>query len=78
MSREKWLICASGPSISETDFAMVRRFTTWNVIAVNNTWELMPWADILYAGDIAWWDRYGGKARRFKGEKAGTGTWTLG
>jgi hypothetical protein len=38
-------------------------------IAVNNTWALVPRADVLYAGDAAWWERYGSEARHFKGEK---------
>ncbi|EKF39909.1 hypothetical protein NA8A_23494 [Nitratireductor indicus C115] len=30
------------------------------VIAINNSWQLVPWADILYACDFAWWERYRG------------------
>lgn len=25
-------------------------------IAVNSSWQLAPWCDHLYAGDLAWWD----------------------
>src|SRR3546814_13561970 len=28
-------------------------------IVTNNTWQLAPWADVLYAGDYQWWKRYG-------------------
>lgn len=30
------------------------------VIAINNAVELVPFADILYACDFAWWERYRG------------------
>lgn len=26
------------------------------VIAINNSWQLVPWADILFACDAKWWD----------------------
>src|SRR5690606_16755818 len=55
----RWVVCASGPSILGTDFAHLRRFRRWNVLAVNNTWQLVPWAAAMYAGDRQWWDRYG-------------------
>ena len=38
-------------------------------MVVNNTWELLPWADVLHAGDLQWWDRYGAAASVFSGEK---------
>jgi len=28
------------------------------VIAVNNSWELAPWADVLYGCDAKWWEHY--------------------
>jgi len=39
-----------------------------NVLAVNNTWELMPWATAMYAGDLAWWIKYGDRCT-FAGER---------
>lgn len=30
-------------------------------MVINNTWELIPWADVLYAGDSIWWETYGYK-----------------
>lgn len=27
-------------------------------IVVNNSWKLCPWADILYAADLNWWNTY--------------------
>jgi hypothetical protein len=66
---EKWVICASGPSMLRVDLAMLRRFRSWRVMVINNTWELIPWADVLYAGDGQWWERYGDEAAGFRGEK---------
>jgi hypothetical protein len=54
------------------DLQHLRRFRSWRVIVVNNTWELLPWADVLYACDLRWWERYGAQAKAFTGEK-----WTL-
>jgi hypothetical protein len=56
---EKWIIIASGPSMAQIDMRVIRRFRSWRVMVVNNSWELAPWADVLYAGDLQWWDRYG-------------------
>ena len=27
---------------------------------INNGWQLAPWADVLYACDYAWWEKYQG------------------
>lgn len=69
---DKWVICASGPSMLKVDLAHLRRFRSWRVIVVNNTWELVQWADALYACDLCWWEEYGAKASAFAGER-----WTL-
>src|SRR5690606_3986112 len=66
---KKWVICASGPSMLGVDLALLRRHRSWRVIAVNNTWELVPWADVLYAGDLQWWERYEERVRGFAGER---------
>lgn len=41
------------------------------LIAVNNTYELLPFADVLYAGDLTWWRAYHKEVatRKFQGEK---------
>jgi hypothetical protein len=49
---------ASGPSLTADDCERVRQAGV-PAIAVNNTWQLAPWADVLYAGDYRWWARYG-------------------
>lgn len=51
------------------DLAHLRRFRSWRVLTVNNTWALLPWAHAMYAGDRQWWTRYGDEARSFRGER---------
>jgi hypothetical protein len=34
---------------------MIRPHSEVRAIAVNRTWELAPWADMLYASDALWW-----------------------
>jgi hypothetical protein len=48
------VIVASGPSAQLVDLTLTRRPGV-RVIAVNRTYELVPWADMLYACDAAWW-----------------------
>ena len=45
-------ILASGPSMSQAVADKCRQFRT---IAINNTFRLAPWADMLYAADALWW-----------------------
>lgn len=66
---EKWVICASGPSMAGVDLQLLRRFRSWRVLAVNCTHLLVPWADAMYAGDGQWWDRYHVEVEDFRGEK---------
>lgn len=40
----------------------------WRVMVVNLAWKLAPWADVLYAGDLQWWEVYGDDVL-FGGEK---------
>jgi len=47
-------ILASGPSMSQAVADRVRAAGIPS-IAVNNTFRLAPWADILYAADSKWW-----------------------
>jgi hypothetical protein len=48
---------ASGPSITEEQVETVRQ-SAHPVIAVNNTFQLAPWCDHIFAADILWWYRY--------------------
>lgn len=45
-------ILASGPSMSSAVAAKCKHLRT---IAINNTFQLAPWADMLYAADDKWW-----------------------
>lgn len=51
---ETWLLAASGPSQRKEDLDFARGKA--RVLVINNTWELAPWADVLYACDQAWWE----------------------
>lgn len=53
------MVCASGPSFSVQQAALVRTSQpAWRVIAVNTTWQMVPTADVLYAGDRTWWEEH--------------------
>lgn len=52
------LICiASGPSLTAGDCEAVRLFGK-GVVAVNNSWKMVPWCDYIFAGDLKWWRAY--------------------
>lgn len=67
------VVCiASGPSLTAEDVEMVRQWRydmAWRrVIVTNNTWQIAPWADALFAMDIGWWQAYCGAVEQgFKG-----------
>lgn len=65
----KWVICAAGPSMARVDLQLLKRFRSWNVMVVNCSFRLLPDAEVLYAGDLQWWERYGEEAAAFQGEK---------
>lgn len=48
---------ASGPSLRAADCELVRQSGA-KVIAVNNSWQIAPFCDYLYAGDSKWWRTY--------------------
>jgi hypothetical protein len=57
------VVCiASGPSLTARDCDLVEA-AGHSVIAVNNSYLLAPFADVLYAGDRAWWAQYGKAAK---------------
>lgn len=67
-------ILASGPSMSQQVADAVRG--RCKVIAVNNQGvaakdkpAIAPWADVLYAADLAWWRHHQDAALRFAGLK---------
>lgn len=48
------VVCiASGPSLTQADVDAVRGRA--RVIVVNTSYQLAPWADVLYAADAKWW-----------------------
>lgn len=50
--------CASGPSIDAAQGEVVRQAREADrcrVIAINDTWRLVPFSDVLYACDKSWW-----------------------
>lgn len=47
------VIVASGPSAKDADLSVCRGRA--KVIAINTSWQLCPWADVLYACDCKWW-----------------------
>jgi hypothetical protein len=48
------VVClGSGPSLTQEDVDAVRGKAT--VIAINDTFRLAPWADVLWACDAKWW-----------------------
>lgn len=59
-------ILASGPSLDRADIDLLNGKAT--VIAVNDSYRLCPWADILYAADHRWWHHHN-YCRDFIGER---------
>ena len=72
---EAIIVClGSGPSLTPEDISYLWRARAANpairVIAINNTWTLARWADVLYAPDPIWWGWHGVEvARMFTGRK---------
>jgi hypothetical protein len=62
-------VLASGPSMSAHTCDAARGLPA---IAVNNTFRLAPWADMLYAADEDWW-RHNQDARQFAGLQVSVG-----
>lgn len=62
-------ILASGPSMSAAVAETVRTHADVRVIAVNNTFKLARWADVLYAADERWWTKYHAETTGFLGLK---------
>jgi hypothetical protein len=53
------VICvASGPSLNKYDCSLVVR-SGLPVIAVNNTWQMLPNVTVIFASDLSWWNEYG-------------------
>ncbi len=59
-------VIASGPSAGEAAIDLLAGRA--KVIAVNDSWRLCPWADMLYAADQRWWKHHE-YVTEFKGER---------
>lgn len=55
MSNTFCVCIASGPSLTREDAELVRKSGAFT-IAVNSSWQAAPWANIIYAGDLVWWE----------------------
>ena len=62
-----WFCLASGPSMCAEDAQAVRGHGS--VIAINNTLELAPFADVHYSCDAMWWRVYGERFSWYVGER---------
>lgn len=48
------VLVASGPSAASVNLNEAKGRA--RIIAINESWKLCPWADILFAGDYKWWE----------------------
>lgn len=63
---ETCAVLASGPSMNQSIADILQGKV--RAIAVNDSYRLAPWSDILYAADYLWWKEYP-EARKFDGRK---------
>jgi hypothetical protein len=72
------VVCvASGPSFSLEQAQLVKSASGWHTIVVNTCYQRLPDADVLYAGDRAWWEMHLPKVREtFQGELWTQDRWT--
>ena len=57
-------LLGGGPSLREVD---VDRLYGERVIAINNSYKIAPWADILYFMDCRWWHQHKQAIKTFSG-----------
>ena len=75
--KRKWsgrpaIVAAPGPSLTNDVVEIVDTLPDeWVVLAVQDAYRLMPWADVLYGCDERWWDSQAG-CMDFGGEKFST------
>lgn len=60
------VLVGAGPSAKDAPIDLARGRA--RVIAINNSWQLAPWADALYACDWNWWNHANG-CPEFRGLK---------
>jgi hypothetical protein len=61
-------IIASGPSLTGAQIEEAKGKEAWRYIAINDSCRLASFADVLYACDGKWWDKYHADLQ-FEGEK---------
>ena len=68
------MCAASGPSFTAAQARLIAAAQPrWRVVVANNSWQRVPSADAMYAGDRAWWGMHLEAVKtRFAGE-----CWTL-
>ncbi len=65
------VVCiGSGPSLTPEDVEACRRAGVV-VIAVNDAYRLAPWANLIYASDVQWWDWHTQTVLNLPGQKYG-------
>jgi hypothetical protein len=64
---ETVFVLASGPSLTLEDVELVRK-TGGFTIVTNTTFQIAPFADVLFFHDLRWWNKYRGELDSFKGE----------
>lgn len=52
-----YICVASGPSLNVSDCQLIKE-SKFHVIAVNNSWQMVPWCQHIYAGDHQWWQKH--------------------
>lgn len=65
---ETCAVLASGPSMNG-DVADTVRAAGIRAIAVCRTVELAPWADMVYAADMMWWNEYHSRVKKLRALK---------
>lgn len=63
------VIIASGPSANQVPLAFLKERDDIYVIAINESWKLFPWCDMLYGCDAQWWYKRKNDWLKYKGLK---------
>lgn len=67
---ETAVIIGGGPSLNQKQIDLAREAHEQGkcrVIAINNAYQVAPWADVLYACDCQWWDWHYEETNGFQG-----------
>lgn len=64
---ETFVCIGGGPSLTRADVDYVRGKA--RVIAINNAYQVAPWADVLWATDASWWRTHRKATAAFHGLK---------